>query len=142
MVVAVLCSRTPPQAVPDLRNVEEEFRLMAQGVKVEEGDVADLQRVIGLNVEEIENRNPIEVFAKVAQHVATPSEPHTKVSIKVELAGPLTLQVNGDGFRGELIFGGDEAEGDWAPGELRRFATLGPKTFAWIGWATMDAGKE
>ena len=112
VVVAVLCSRTPPQAVPDLRNVEEEFRLMAQGVKVEEGDVADLQRVIGLNVEEIENRNPIEVFAKVAQHVATPSEPHTKVSIKVELAGPLTLQVNGDGFRGELIFGGDEAEGD------------------------------
>ena len=137
VVLAAMASRMPSHAVDDLLVVEK-YRLY--DTDFEEGTVADLQRVLGLSVEEIKNADLIDVLAAIARQVAAPwgAALERLVRVRVDYNGPVRLFVEGPGSRAELVF--YEMDGRFIRlMGLTRSSTLDPKVFAWIGHATKDA---
>ena len=138
--LALMCARTPARAAADLADVER-FRLLAHRISTAAGNPANLKKVLGLSVAEIERMDLIDVLTVSVQAVAAPwgSAFHgPMVGIEVHLGGPVMLQVFGDGFVGDLTFVGAmdimaEVGKPLTSTEFSRSATVGPGVMAWIG---------
>ena len=127
--LALMASRTPAQAITDLHDVER-FKMMARGISVENGKPQALKQLIGLRLSELEELPLIDVLARMAVHLAKGGD--AGVWLKVDLGGPVTIQVEDEAFTGEIIFTGS-MDSTHSHVDLRREATISRWTLAFIG---------
>lgn len=138
--LALMCARAPSRAAADVADVEA-FRLWPHGVEKKSGDPACLKRLIGLSIEEIAGMDLIDVLVAMARHLAAPwgSKPNVLAWVEAHHGGPVMVQIDGDGFKGELMFAG--VMDHVARADMTRTATLGIRTIAWIGAISREASE-
>ncbi len=112
------------------------FSLLAHGIRTRDGSANELPALIGLSEADLGDMTLIDVLVRMARHLASlnPSGARGsfggRVWIEVVTNGPVTIQIDSAGFRGEIQFVGPTAT---RFGDGQRLATVSNFTLAWIG---------
>lgn len=127
LLLGVAGAKHKVDAAKDVADMQE-FRLASKNIKTDDGSVDALSKIIGLSVAEMQGMPLVEVLAAVAVHIADHTPGYCGLLIPV--GGPVTLQIQGDGFKGRLRF---VCAGSHRPSVLTRQARVRTEALRWLG---------
>lgn len=115
----------------------EKFRSGPDFVVTSKGSLDALPELVGFSADDLEHWNLLEVLERVVRHIGKVDEISTFIGLEASAGWPVTLQIDGPGFTGEIEFTGvlDKV----AVGDMQRLARVGMATLKFIGDVTREA---